>query len=685
MATDLEGFERAYRLRSTADDGLLRQVFDVDDLDALRESSPATVDTARLYFPHLTSSTYERLAREPDNLANENERCKREMERLAVTNYSAFIGNSQVIEAVQCEFADIQDRLDSMAEMLVPVQEQIQEFQTKSSNLSLRRAALRGVLQQSSTLLELLELPQLLDACIRNQMYDESLELLSFCGSLLQAHELRAEEIPVLTMLGEDVAVQRANLLGALLGQLRTDIHLPACVRVIGHLRRLQDHSEEALRQSFIEQRGAFLEGHKQQVESLRSSRSSVINALRNAADLLRTHVFDIGMQYRTLFKNEEGPLCVWINEQVAWFTELLRVHVLPSDGQGAERQGVVQGLRRPVTEARIDAAELARVLRQCWHASTTLKRLGAHFFPSVTGIFETRMRHHVFEMLDVSLLTFHSELGRYDWVASTAFAAASQTASATMSTTEGEDSGDRATLHPEALELMRHRPLAVFSNDLVQTFNEFRQCAIFGLRTAIVRRCHETLLGAVNLLRSVRLELGALWTREAKSSKAVEFQRACTHFGRILVPLAAAHLDALFGQTARFDVSGIVAAMTPDLLATETPVDPSSWDMQEPAPAEKAEHATASTAGAQEFGITAGALANTLDNADAQQSGVFEEGSVDGLATGAFGECLAEEPEVHVLQELEDDQKRPDVVETSGIDDAASLLVAEAPVQFTA
>jgi hypothetical protein len=540
------------------------------------------------------------------------------------------------------------------------------------------------VLQQSSTLLELLELPQLLDACIRNQMYDESLELLSFCGSLLQAHELRAEEIPVLTMLGEDIAVQRANLLEALLGQLRTDIHLPACVRVIGHLRRLQGHSEETLRQSFIEQRGAFLEGHKQQVESLRSSRSSVINALRNAADLLRTHVFDIGMQYRTLFKNEEGPLCVWINQQVAWFTELLRVHVLPDRQTGGDRQDAGR-LRRPVTEARIDAAELARVLRQCWHASTTLKRLGAHFFPSVAGIFQARMRHHIFEMLDLSLLTFHSELGRYDWVASTAFSAANQAVSATPAAGEGEHSSERATLHPEALELMRHRPLAVFSNDLVQTFNEFRQCAIFGLRTAIVRRCHETLLGAVNLLRSVRLELGALWTREAKSSKAAEFQRACTHFGRILVPLAAAHLDALFGQTARFDVSGIVAAMTPDLLATETPVDPSSWDMEESSPAEKAEHATASTAGPQESGITIEPLANTFDNADAQPSGVFVEGSVDGLATGAFGECLAEEPEVHVLQELEDDQKRPDVVEISGIDGAASLFVAEAPVQFSA
>ncbi len=55
------------------------------------------------------------------------------------------------------------------------------------------------------------------------------------------------------------------------------------------------------MRALFIENRGAFLEKHKQQVEALRNVRGSVVNCLRAACDLLRTHVFDIGMQYKAL------------------------------------------------------------------------------------------------------------------------------------------------------------------------------------------------------------------------------------------------------------------------------------------------------------------------------------------------------------------------------------------------
>eukprot|EP00913_Durusdinium_trenchii_P025786 g24200.t1 len=106
---------------------------------------------------------------------------------------------------------------------LATIQETIAELQSQASGLSIRRQALRKVLAQHTSVFELLELPQLLDACVRNQMYEESLELLAFCNSLLQAHEARGEEIGVLTGIKEQVAVQRANLKDALASQLKTE------------------------------------------------------------------------------------------------------------------------------------------------------------------------------------------------------------------------------------------------------------------------------------------------------------------------------------------------------------------------------------------------------------------------------------------------------------------------------
>lgn len=109
------------------------------------------------------------------------------------------------------------------------------------------------------------------------------------------------------------------------------------------------------------------------------------------------------------------------------WLMSLLRQHIWPSS--------------KSSLSFKIDATQLATVLRQTVHASSTLKRLGAglgpnaptprvesgapggSFFGAVVGLFEARMEQHCREMLDAALLSFHSELGRYDWVASTAMA----------------------------------------------------------------------------------------------------------------------------------------------------------------------------------------------------------------------------------------------------------------------
>ncbi|CAK9078158.1 unnamed protein product, partial [Durusdinium trenchii] len=219
----------------------------------------------------------------------------------------------------------------------------------------------------------------------------------------------------------------------------------------------------------------------------------------------------------KALFPQDDGPLGAWLNSQVMWLVSLLRHHVLPPSS----------------TSAKIDAAQLTTVLRQCVHASSTLKRLGGHFFAAVSSIFEARMQQHCRDMLDAAVLNFHSELGRYDWIPSTAMAGSAP---------------ETGWLHPEALELTRHRPLAVLANDIVQVFNELRQCTLYGLRVSVVTHCYECSMASVNLLRSV---LASQNLRQG-SPKMMEFHKLCRNFADILMPLVASHLEALFGPVAR-------------------------------------------------------------------------------------------------------------------------------------
>jgi len=634
---NLEGFERAYRLKNTADDELLTQVFGKDEVDTLMQERPTLIETARSYFPDLTSSTYERLTREPDALLKEQQRCAHEMEQVAVQNYKAFIGSANVTQTVRHGLAEIQDDLEKLASELEPVKNSLNDFQSTAANLSTRRGALRNVLQQHGSILELLELPQLLDACVRYHMYDESLELLAYCGSLLQAHAARGEDIPILSQLQEQVNMQRANLHTSLVAQLRTDVHLPACVRVMGFLRRVQRHSEEELQSLFIEHRGSFLDGHKQQVEQLRNSRSGAVAVLRGAAELLRTHVHDIGTQYKALFPQEDGPLRVWLGEQVLWLVGLLRALLLPPRSADGARRDPQQPWASPLSNSRLalgagaklDANSCTTILRQCHIASSTLKRLGAHFFPAIAGLFETRMEQLLCELLDAALLNFHAELGRYDWIPTTALASRNNTGGGSAPVSAESQAAGNAFLHPRALELTRHRPLAVFTNDLIQAFNELRQCTLYGLRVLAVRHFSECLVAALNLLRSV---LGSQ-ALQAGSSKAAEFQYMCRHFAQILVPMVKLHLETVFGTNAQLDVTAIIASMAPDLLPASVADDPFAADVaveEEPLPIDEALVDEVPTASA---GVSAGVNAAATNAEPMQPNGLVTEPSCE---TGA-------------------------------------------------
>jgi len=101
------------------------------------------------------------------------------------------------------------------------------------------------------------------------------------------------------------------------------------------------------------------------------------------------------------------------------------------------------------------------------------------------------------------------------------------------------------------------------------------RQCTLYGLRTPAVRHFSESLMAALNLLRSV---LGSQ-ALQAGSSKATEFTYMCRHFAQILVPLVKLHLETVFGTNAQLDMTTIIASMAPDLLPASVAEDPFAAD----------------------------------------------------------------------------------------------------------
>lgn len=188
-------------------------------------------------------------------------------------------------------------------------------------------------LYRHTTLLEVLELPQLMETVVRNQHYEEALELqVGTSDSLLlkfytnpkfddanfwppvsataaQAYVVRLVKrqggVGVLEDIGRAVQGSMALMLSQLLHQLRAPVQLPQCLKVstlllgvlnmfqvISYLRRLDVYGEQELRLVFLQAREAWLDSVVAGV-----AREDPSSHLTGVMEAMRVHLFDIVTQ----------------------------------------------------------------------------------------------------------------------------------------------------------------------------------------------------------------------------------------------------------------------------------------------------------------------------------------------------------------------------------------------------
>ncbi|GFH07601.1 conserved oligomeric Golgi complex subunit 8, partial [Haematococcus lacustris] len=132
-----------------------------------------------------------------------------------------------------------------------------------------------------AALVELLEVPQLMDSCVRNGVYDEALDLQAFVSAV--GH----------TMLQQ------------LLARLRSSIQLPECLRVMGYLRRIAVFTEAELRLHFLQCRDEWLSSLVAELDE-----SDSYELVKHLTDIHRLHLFDAVMQYRAIFFDTTAAAC---------------------------------------------------------------------------------------------------------------------------------------------------------------------------------------------------------------------------------------------------------------------------------------------------------------------------------------------------------------------------------------
>ncbi|ELR22393.1 golgi family protein, putative [Acanthamoeba castellanii str. Neff] len=507
------------------------------------------------YLSSLSSATFQQLMKEPEKLHDESEKMKKQMQDLAFTNYKAFIQTSECIRGMKQQVAEVRTLVGGLETALPSLSKACEQFCKTAVEITAQRAATQNTLDHHTKLMDILEIPELMETYVRSELYDEALQLEAFTHGLKKKHP----DIPLIQSIATDVDKSREMMINQLHHKLRDNMALPGCLRAISHLRRMNLYNETQLRIT-----DAWLHSVIDAVPT-----TNPYTYLNKLIDSCRVHVFDIITQYRAIFPDDNlavaaaaspapreresgvGILHSWLTQKISEFADTLSIY-LPEVKEGAL---------------------VGNILEQSMYYATSLARVGLDFRGLLGPIFEHAVYNLFSSFVQTAVLRFSQTLKAQKWVApSRALAAAMLT---------GLDNEASSKLAPPVV-LMDYPPLAVLTNSLLASFNELRSCALYSLREGVYEVVNAALTNAA-------LEIRNLHKQSVLSEEEREyFDSTCRTAAEVMVPYIGRCVAAIYPRpsvTAAaavvFDLASALAILRPiyekDLPPPASPAPSSS------------------------------------------------------------------------------------------------------------
>eukprot|EP01041_Mallomonas_annulata_P000330 gene330-591_t len=133
------------------------------------------------------------LQHEPQRLLLESQKINSQFEALVMENYRIFVENLTCSSQLRSEDNNLNGITIEFEEELRGLVQQCTAFRDRVGHFVNSHKRNRKTLQHHMQLVELLEVPQLVDACARNGFHDEALELANFVNGLERRHLLAFE------------------------------------------------------------------------------------------------------------------------------------------------------------------------------------------------------------------------------------------------------------------------------------------------------------------------------------------------------------------------------------------------------------------------------------------------------------------------------------------------------------
>lgn len=140
------------------------------------------------YISKVGTYKLEDLAKEPARLKEEKSAVLEQTQELAVTNYKTFIQAADCSRELFNQFSSVETKLDSLLVNIPTFEERCQQFVQETSGINNLRRLNSLTLTRNAQMLEILELPQLMDSFIKDGLYEDALELAAYVKKLYNKH-----------------------------------------------------------------------------------------------------------------------------------------------------------------------------------------------------------------------------------------------------------------------------------------------------------------------------------------------------------------------------------------------------------------------------------------------------------------------------------------------------------------
>eukprot|EP00529_Nitzschia_sp_RCC80_P010897 CAMPEP_0113455352 /NCGR_PEP_ID=MMETSP0014_2-20120614/8332_1 /TAXON_ID=2857 /ORGANISM="Nitzschia sp." /LENGTH=625 /DNA_ID=CAMNT_0000346781 /DNA_START=56 /DNA_END=1933 /DNA_ORIENTATION=+ /assembly_acc=CAM_ASM_000159 len=443
-----------------------------------------------------------------------------EVERRGRSLEAALEGLLSKVHGVETEVSKTQQALE---------QEEETSGERSLAALSEKHRVRRRTLLQHSSLLELLELPSLMDACVRSNLYEEALSIAAFANTLERRH---TERNPVVMKVISQVRSRQSDLRRYLLHSLKHPVTMPECLEIVTALRRLnsidlerQSASESSnlervhaamelsLQVDFLEARDAWLDqplssnsnlpggaaaggvGTAKKSTQLHPSSSS--EQLLDTIERYRTRMFEIATQFNAIFRARSPSLSGGTGKggQQASSISLLSMWAT------RRVNSFLRIVKMQLSNSINDSASLRDALDACVFFSGSMGRLGADFTSQLPPLFEQKMLTVVVHHWSEGMTQFAETLK----ICRDAGVATPLVSSAVPSDTnnDADSSSDTASSAAPPRQLMAIPPMGRLVNAFLTGLNELRRCLMPGIFSKLRSTLEESLLELKNILHT--------------------------------------------------------------------------------------------------------------------------------------------------------------------------------------